>query len=379
MPEVDNRAHVLVAWILVSACRFTPGTETVGPSDAELDAFEPAPGSPAAPTDLAVTIGDHQLGLAWIAPSDDGGNPITAYTATAVPDDPALASATCSDAATACTLTGLANGTTYTIRVSAMNVVGMGAASTPPAVAMPIPTLLGDTRLQLWLDAMQADSLTAIGNQLTDWHDRSPNNRTASQAAAGERPMVESAVVTGRPAVTFDGIDDGMSTNGFLTNNATYTIFATAANRDATLPIANHASVAYATMTCGSTHNGFSMYTYTSFTGATNVRVPNVESGNSSSHTVRINGDGTVAIPNGATTTTPGVEVAQDAWMMATQQVTINDVGGTNLFLGRYRDGCQFGHVSLGELLVFDRVFQTAEVAAIEEYLAHKWGVTPAQ
>jgi hypothetical protein len=365
--------------VLVAACEFAPGHGQAASDAGVPDVFVPPAGSPAAPTGLQVTIGDHQLGLTWTAPADDGGNAITAYRATAVPDDPALATVTCGDATTACTLAALANGATYTIVVAASNAAGMGAASNPPAIAMPVPALLGDGRLQLWLDATAADTLTVSGNQLAAWRDRSPNNRMATQAAEGERPTVESAVVTGRPAITFDGINDGMATGALFTNTASYTIFASAANRDVALPIANHVSVAYASMTCGSTHAGFAMYTYTSFVGQTNVRVPNVESGNASSHTVRIDGHGTVAIPNGDTTVTPGVVVAQDAWMLSTQQVTINEVGGNNLFLGRYRDGCQFGHVSLGELLVFDRVFQPAEVAAIEEYLGHKWGVALAQ
>jgi outer membrane protein OmpA-like peptidoglycan-associated protein len=77
---------------------------------------------PDAPTGVDVTRGDSSVNVSF-APGDDGGSPITGYTATATPvggGDPVTT--TCADSP--CTLTGLGNGTTYTITVHATNDVG---------------------------------------------------------------------------------------------------------------------------------------------------------------------------------------------------------------------------------------------------------------
>ena len=66
--------------------------------------------------------------MSWAAPGD-GGSAITGYTATASPGG-----ASCSTAGSSCTLAGLANGTDYTVTVTATNAVGTGPASAPIVV-----------------------------------------------------------------------------------------------------------------------------------------------------------------------------------------------------------------------------------------------------
>jgi len=85
----------------------------------------PEPAVPGAPTLVSATPGDGQVALTWTAPASDGGGPITGYTATASPGG-----ATCATAGTtACTVTGLTNGTSYSFTVTATNAIGTGPAS----------------------------------------------------------------------------------------------------------------------------------------------------------------------------------------------------------------------------------------------------------
>ena len=115
-----------------------------GAASAPSDAATPA-GVPGAPTGVSATRGDEQASVAFAAPSANG-SPITSYTVTASPGG---ASAT--GAAGPLVVTGLANGTSYTFRVTATNAVGAGAPSAPSNAATPAglpsaPTSVSATR-----------------------------------------------------------------------------------------------------------------------------------------------------------------------------------------------------------------------------------------
>lgn len=86
--------------------------------------------TPGAPTNLTATRGDGSVTLAFDAPADDGGSPITGYEVSvdegdwiALPDDGKVS--------------GLTNGTTYLFWVRAVNEVG-GGATLSPVEATPV-------------------------------------------------------------------------------------------------------------------------------------------------------------------------------------------------------------------------------------------------
>ena len=88
--------------------------------------------APGAPTSASAIAGDAQATLSWSAPASDGGAAITSYTAIASPGG-----ATCTTSSTSCTITGLANGTSYTFTVTATNSAGTSAASSASASVTP--------------------------------------------------------------------------------------------------------------------------------------------------------------------------------------------------------------------------------------------------
>ena len=102
----------------------------------------PPPGdatAPAAPTGLTATAGDGQATVTWTAPAD-GGSPITSYTVTAHHDgtDGPTTTGYGYPPAPHATLTGLTNGTAYTVTVTATNAVDTGMPSEPSAPVTPI-------------------------------------------------------------------------------------------------------------------------------------------------------------------------------------------------------------------------------------------------
>lgn len=91
---------------------------------------------PAAPTAVKVTTGDTSLVVNWSAPVLTADTPaITGYTVTAAPGGRSCSTV----GATTCTLTGLTNGTTYSVTVTATNRIGTGPASTPVSGKPAVP------------------------------------------------------------------------------------------------------------------------------------------------------------------------------------------------------------------------------------------------
>lgn len=87
---------------------------------------------PDAPTIGAATAGDGEVSVAFTAPADDGGMPITSYTATSTPGG-----LTGTGSASPIVVEGLTNDTEYTFKVKATNAVGTGAESAASAAATP--------------------------------------------------------------------------------------------------------------------------------------------------------------------------------------------------------------------------------------------------
>lgn len=107
----------------------------------------PTPTPPSAPTSVTAAAGPSSIAVSWGPPATAGSFPVTSYRVVATPGG-----ATCTATAPAitCTLTGLTNGTAYTVSVSALSGAGWGASAsvgpvtpgvTPPGTP-PTPTAL---------------------------------------------------------------------------------------------------------------------------------------------------------------------------------------------------------------------------------------------
>ena len=143
---------------------------TSGPSNVDSATTSAADTAPGVPTGLgANAVGQNRIDLSWTAPANDGGSQVTGYRIEFSPDGGSWTDvvADTQNTNTNYSDTGLASGTTRHYRVSAINAVGTGLASSPamattdrappppPSPRPSAPAVVRDDRtlkLALWTD-----------------------------------------------------------------------------------------------------------------------------------------------------------------------------------------------------------------------------------
>lgn len=162
---------------------------------------------PGAPTIGTAVAGAASASVAWTAPASTGGSAITGYTATSSPGG-----FTATSASSPVTVTGLADGTTYTFTVTAQNAQGSSAASAASnSVTPPLPTNLL-TKSNLLSNAAWGKSgspnpapvCTTPSADVTDPFSGSAANKIAFNASGGanQNNALYHAVATGAGAHT---------------------------------------------------------------------------------------------------------------------------------------------------------------------------------
>jgi len=137
--------------------------------------------TPGAPTLTSAVPAPGQITVAWTAPQDDGGMPITGYTATARFGGTAHSCTTTT--ALTCTITGLTNGVSYGVAVTAANAQGAGTPSTgqvvtpagAPSVVRTVKVAVSGTRASVeWAPpaSLGASAITGYTVTATSAHDR---------------------------------------------------------------------------------------------------------------------------------------------------------------------------------------------------------------
>lgn len=180
--------YPLVASIEKYLVEFGGQSGDVSPLDTDVVALTVSPTAPTAPTSPSVTVGAAQLGVSWTAPTDNGGASIDNYLVEYKPAGGAWTSAGTTASLTT-TITGLTNGTSYDVRVSAHNSVGYGATvaagTATPITTATAPTALaasvGDTQSIITWSAPSSNGGSAITGYKVE---RSPDGISWTQAIA---------------------------------------------------------------------------------------------------------------------------------------------------------------------------------------------------
>jgi hypothetical protein len=140
----DTTSHTCTIAYLCNGIAGYDGPTGLGtPKGVKAFTAPTGPTAPGKPTNLVATAANASAGLTWTAPSDDGGSTITSYPVTETEQSDSVVACT-PIAATACTVSGLTNGTEYTFTIHAANVQGPGPESDPSKGVTPsAPTAPG--------------------------------------------------------------------------------------------------------------------------------------------------------------------------------------------------------------------------------------------
>ena len=156
-------------------------TNSIGDSDNSTTVNGTPNVEPGQPTLSSVVPGNQSLTVTWTAPSNDG-TAITGYTATAVDG---LSTLTCTTVLLTCTITGLVNGTEYTVSLIASNAAGPSTESDPlTGTPVSVPGAPTDVQLTRVFDGITvtwtAPTLNG-GDEITDYTvTASPNDASGA-------------------------------------------------------------------------------------------------------------------------------------------------------------------------------------------------------
>lgn len=211
-----------------------------GPSDAAATSpISIAAAAPSAPRTVTAAPGDSQLIVAWDAPLKDGGDPVARYVATASPGGKTCESST----ADGCTITGLDNGQSYTVNVTATNTAGTSAASTASAPATPATVP----------NQVEAPTVVAgAGKATINWAPTTANGSPVTGYTVTSSPGTKTCATNASTTTcTVDGLTNGVSYQFTVRAHSAIGSSVPSPSSESVTPVDAPAAPAKATITAG--------------------------------------------------------------------------------------------------------------------------------
>jgi hypothetical protein len=226
----------------------------------------------------------------------------------------------------------------------------------------------------LWLDAASESTITQSSGSVSQWNDRSGNDRNATQSTAANQPIIASGL-NSRRSLNFDGNGDNLVLpTGFLNGATAFSIaFAMLG------PLQSNDAI-FGPATSNST--GLELVYTNIVSSPTLVRINNVNKFTSGLWST--NSQPAISVLQADASATAG-------WLNGSTVSAVSATGIAALnFNGVYSIGTYSSNatgqgssgtnvsaqMNLGEFIISTTVWSLSDRQKVEGYLAHKWGLT---
>jgi hypothetical protein len=220
------------------------------------------------------------------------------------------------------------------------------------AVAAFAPTNISGC--QLWLDAAD-DTTISIGTGVSQWNDKSGNERHLTQSTGANQPAYSLAAVNGLNAISFDGTNDYMDSGAFTINAPHTIVFAEKIDgTDNTQVLFDQIS-----------GNNIAIYVFSSpdfraTAGGSDIPV-GLFDGNTKAHYLAIDGDAGYYTRNNESKIT-------NNW--GSPSLTSFRIGANNaLTTGAFMNGFAL------EAIIYNKKLSDTELTQVQTYLSNKWAI----
>lgn len=239
------------------------------------------------------------------------------------------------------------------------------------------PWTPGNITTALWLDAADSATVTTVSGNISQWNDKSGNNRNALQATAASRPTYAPNLLNGLPGVSFDGVSDWLESGSV------------------TLLAANETKYTLACVwSYASNETLASLFTHSYATNVRNIGIQLNTAGGSIFNFYC--GNNSVTYMQGTRSTSAGINViayngadstAANRLAVRTNgtQITLTTGAGTipsslTATTGSYQIGRTLANYELScilyEFIIVPSSYNVLVFQRLEGYLAWKWGLT---
>lgn len=225
----------------------------------------------------------------------------------------------------------------------------------------------------LWLDAADASTITESGGAVSQWDDKSGNNRHVTQATSAKQPTYSATGLNSKPTIDFDGTDDFLKNATFEPAGALtcFLVF----NRDSI-----QGAFVNANRTNGifEINGGFSgSYRNITFTATGDININpstgfDIAGGGTSQNTIlgiQYDGSGSSATDFIARLDGTGQSIVSSGALGFAAETGFS-IGARPVQNLAYYNG------RISELIFIQSQVSLLNLQKIEGYLAHKWGLT---
>lgn len=213
-----------------------------------------------------------------------------------------------------------------------------------------------------WVDASDASTVILNGSTVSQWNDKSGNNRHATQATPAKQPLYDATGLGGKATIKCDGVDDNFTANSAAVaiGNNDFLFFLVTK-----FPMINF-SIAVLRESSGPVMRG-----YLNRSSPANF---STSWGDPAANTPTLTGVAGIGNIVGAQRTGSSVQAFCNGTSSTTITATFNNSFST-LNFGSFTPLSQFADVWYSEIVIAVGTFSLNTIQNIQGYLAWKWGL----